>query len=55
MSSPTRWATMARPSPVRVDELGARPRPPEADLVEDVDERIERLVGQRARTGPALA
>ncbi len=30
-----------------LDELGARPRPPEADLVEDGDERVEGLVGQR--------
>ena len=30
------------------DELGARARPPEPDLVEDDDERVERLVRQRA-------
>ena len=27
-------------------QFGARPRPPEADLVEHVDQRVERLVGQ---------
>ena len=31
------------------DELGARPRPPEPDLVEDDDERVERLVRAGAR------
>ena len=30
------------------DQLGPRARPPEADLVEDDDEGIERLVRQRA-------
>ena len=29
------------------DQLGARPRPAEADLVEDRHERVERLVGER--------
>ena len=33
------------------DELRARSRPPEADLVEDHDERIERLVGERPADG----
>ena len=33
------------------DELGAAPRPPEPDLVEHDDERVERLVRQRARNG----
>ena len=32
-----------------LDELGTRARPPEADLVEDDDERVEDLVGQRRR------
>ena len=43
----------AEPGPL--DELGARSRPPEADLVEDDDERVERLVGQRPRRGRAVA
>ena len=30
------------------DELGARPRPAEPDLVEDRDQRVERLLGERA-------
>ena len=46
MSSWTRRATIARPSPVRVTSSGARARPPEPDLVEDHDERVEHLVGQ---------
>ena len=52
MSSPTRCATIARPKPGPLDELGPRPRPPEPDLVEDEDERVERLVGERLRGGP---
>ena len=40
------------------DQLGARPRPTEADLVEDGDEGVEGLVGQRRESaghacGPA--
>ena len=45
----TRWATMPRLRPVRVDEVAARPRAAQPDLVEDGDERVERLVGERAR------
>src|SRR5204862_5265209 len=36
------------PEPGPLDELRARPGPPEPDLVEDMDERIECFVGQRA-------
>ena len=38
-----------RPPEARsLDELRSRPRPAEPDLVEDEDQRVERLVGQRA-------
>ena len=36
------------------DELGARPRPAEPDLIEDRDQRVERLLGERAAFRPAL-
>ena len=36
------------------DELGARPRAPEADLVEDRDEVVEDLVGERCRAVDAI-
>ena len=37
-----------------LDELRARPRSPESDLVEDGDEVVEHLVGQRARASPRI-
>ena len=46
LADPLRHDRPAEPGPL--DELGARPRSPEPDLVEDVDERVEGLVGQRA-------
>ena len=46
ISSPTRWATIARPSPVRVTSSERERDLPEPDLVEDGDERVERFVGQ---------
>ena len=36
------------------DELGARPRPAQPDLIEDRDQRVERLLGERAAVGPAV-
>ena len=48
-SSPTRCATIARPRPGPGDELGARPRPAETDLVEHGDQGVQRLVGERQR------
>ena len=47
ISSPTRWATMARPSPVRSTSSERDRDRPKPDLVEDGDERVEGLVGQR--------
>ena len=35
------------PQPGPRDQLGPRPRPAEPDLVEDGDQRVERLVGER--------
>ena len=46
-SSPIRRATMARPRPVRATSSERRRRPPEADLVEDDDQRVERFVRDR--------
>ena len=42
----------AEPGPL--DELGARPRSAQADLVEHDDEGVEGLVGQRRAAGSAL-
>ena len=36
------------------DELGARPRPAEPDLIEDRDQRVERLLGERAAFRSAM-
>ena len=55
ISSPTRWATMARPRFGPRHQLGARARPPEPDLIEDGDQGVEGLVGQRAVAGRSLA
>ena len=43
----------AQPGPL--DELGTRPRPPEPDLVEDEDERVEGFVGQLAGHAAIIA
>ena len=45
LADPLRDDGPSQPGPR--DQLGARARPPEADLVEDGDQRIERFVGER--------
>ena len=52
-SSPTRCATIAARQAGPAHELRARARPRRADLVEDGDQRVERLVGGAGGLGSA--